>query len=126
MLEGCIAGKFANKMFEEEVFKTIKKHAFCGALIMMIPDFGFGTLFFIAVLWHMYSNICDKVGISFSDNFWKLVGLGIFVNIAIAFAIDLIFTALFFLEPFIMYFQFYMSGKLFVESLKTMDNNLTH
>lgn len=126
MFEGYIAGKFANKMFEKDVFKTIKRHAFWGALLMALPDFGFGVLFFVAVLWHMYSSICDKVGISFSDNFWKLVGLGIFVNIAIAFVIDIVFSLLFFLEPFIMYFQFYMSGKMFVESVKSLDEHLTH
>ncbi len=121
MLEGYIAGKFADKMFEKDVFRTIKNHALVGAIIMMIPDFGFGTIFFIGVLWHMYSSICNKVGISFSDNFWSLVGVGIFVNIAIALAIDIVFSFLFFLEGFIMYFQFYMSGKLFVESIKKLD-----
>ena len=121
MFEGYIAGKFANKMFEKEVFKIVKSHALWGALIMMIPDFGLGTLFFIAILWHMYSAICDKVGISFSNHFWSLVGVGIFVNIAIALVIDIVFSVLFFLEGFIMYFQFYLSGKLFVESIKKLD-----
>ena len=46
MFEGYIAGKFANKMFEKDVFKIVKKHAFWGALLMMIPDFGFGIIFF--------------------------------------------------------------------------------
>lgn len=121
MFEGFIAGKFANKMFEKDVFKTIKWHAFVGALLLMIPDFGFGTIFFIGVLWHMYSSICDKVGISFSDNFWKLVGVGFIVNIIVALVIDVVFSVLFFLEGFIMYFQFYLSGKVFVESLKKLD-----
>ena len=121
MFEGYIASKFANKMFEKDIFRIIKNHALFGAIIMMLPDFGFGTLFFVGVLWHMYSSICNKVGISFSDHFWSLVGLGIFVNILIALVIDFIFSFLFFLEGFIMYFQFYMSGKLFVESLKKLN-----
>lgn len=121
MFEGYIAGKFANKMFEKQVFQTIKSHALVGALLMMIPDFGFGTIIFIGVLWHMYSSICDKVGISFAQNFWELVGLGIVVNIVIALVIDIVFTVLFFLEGFIIYFQFYLSGKMFVESLKQLD-----
>jgi uncharacterized protein (UPF0212 family) len=121
MFEGYIASKFANKYFEKDVFKTIRLHALFGALIMMIPDFGFGTLFFIGVLWHMYSSICKKVGISFSDNFWALVGVGVVVNIIVAFAIDLVFSVLFFLVGFISYFQFYFSGKLFVESLKQLN-----
>jgi hypothetical protein len=69
----------------------------------------------------MYSSICDKVGISFAQNFWELVGLGIVVNIVIALVIDIVFTVLFFLEGFIIYFQFYLSGKMFVESLKQLD-----
>ena len=39
MLEGLISAKLADKHFEKDVFKTIKRHAFVGALIMMIPDF---------------------------------------------------------------------------------------
>ena len=121
MFEGYIASKFADKMFEKDIFRIIKNHALFGAIIMMIPDFGFGTLFFIGVLWHMYSSISNKVGISFSEHFWSLIGLGIVVNIIIALVIDIIFSFLFILEGFIMYFQFYMSGKLFVESLKKLD-----
>ena len=100
MFEGYIAGKFADKMFEEEVFQTIKKHAMVGALLMMIPDCGLGIIFFIAVLWHMYSSICDKVGISFSDHFWKLVGVGMMVNLLVVLISDIVFTVLFFLEGF--------------------------
>ena len=121
MFEGYIAGKFANKMFEKQVFQTIKIHALVGSLLMMIPDSGFGTIFFIGVLWHMYSSICDKVDISFAQHVWKLVGLGVVVNIAVALIIDVLFTVLFFIEGFIVYFQFYLSGKLFVESLKQLD-----
>ncbi len=54
MFEGFIASKFADKMFEKDIFRIIRNHAIFGALIMMIPDLGFGTLFFIGVLWHMY------------------------------------------------------------------------
>ena len=121
MFEGYIAGKFADKMFEKNVFKTIKNHALCAALLLSIPDFGFGAIIYAIILWHMYSSVCDKVGVSFSEHFWSLVGLGIFVNIAIALVIDIVFSFLFFLEGFFIYFQFYMSGKMFVESLKKLD-----
>ena len=46
--------------------------------------------------------------------------MGFFVNIAIALAVDTILTIVCFLEPFWMYMQFYLSGKLFVESIKKM------
>lgn len=103
MFEGFIASKFANKLFEKDIYRIVRNHALFGALIMMFPDLGLGTLVFIGVLWHMYSSICNKVGISFSDHFWSLVGIGFFVNIVIALVIDVIFSFLFFLEGFIIY-----------------------
>lgn len=120
MFEGYIAAKFADRYFEEDVFKIVKNHALVGSLLMMIPDFGFGIVFYVLVLWHMYSSICDKVGISFSDNFFKLVGCGIVVNIVVALIMDLVLSFIFFLEPFWMYMQFYLSGKFFVEGIKAM------
>lgn len=118
MFEGIIAAKFANKYFEKEVFKIIKRHAFWGSLLMALPDFGFGVVIFIAVLWSMYGKVAEKVGVSFSENKGKLIGVGVVVNIVVAFALDLLLTALPFVLPFILYFQLYLSGKLFVESLK--------
>lgn len=120
MLEGAVSGYLAGKIFpEKDLFKIVKRHAFWGALIMMLPDFGFGTIFFVIILWRMYTRLADKVGVSFLDNFWKLVGFGLLVNIIVAFAIDLLMTALFFLEGFIIYFQFYFSGKMFINVLKS-------
>lgn len=118
MFEGIIAAKLAHKGFQEDVFKVIKRHATWGAILMMLPDFGFGGIIFIYVLWHMYGALCEKVGISFSENRSKLIGIGFAVNIAVAFILDIFLTAFFFIEPFILYFQFYLSGKFFVESLK--------
>lgn len=120
MFEGYIAGKFANKMFEKEVFKIVKRHAFWGSLIMALPTFGLGIFFYISILWRMYSKIADKVGVSFADNLTKLIGVGIIVNLIVAFAIDLVMSFIPFLEPFMMYLQFYSSGKLFIESLKKL------
>lgn len=120
MFEGLIAAKFADKYFEKDVFKTIKTHATVGALLMMLPDFGFGVVFFIGVLWHMYSSVAEKCGVSFSDNFGKLVGVGFVINIIVALILDVALTAFFFIEPFLLYLQFYLSGKFFVESLKKL------
>lgn len=118
MFEGTISAKLADKYFEKDIFKIVKRHAAVGALLMMLPDFGFGGFIFIAVLWRMYSKISDKVGISFSDNMGKLIGVGAIVNIIVAFILDFALSVLFFIEPFIVYAQFYLSGKFFVESLK--------
>ena len=60
MFEGIIAAKFADKYFEKDVFKVIKRRAALGSLLMMLPDFGFGGFIFIAVLWSMYSKISEK------------------------------------------------------------------
>jgi hypothetical protein len=59
--------------------------------------------------------------VSFVDNFWSLAGVGMFVNIAVAFIIDLVLSIFFFLVGFAIYLQFYLSGKFFVESLKKLD-----
>lgn len=120
MFEGLIAAKLANKMFEKNVFKIVKSHAFWGCLLMSLPDFGFGIVFFVAILWHMYSKIAAKCGLSFAQNFWQLTGVGIFVNIFIAFVLDAVLSAFFFFAPFVFYAQFYLSGKLFIETLRKM------
>ncbi|MBD5403162.1 hypothetical protein HDR58_10280 [bacterium] len=120
MFEGTIAAKFANKYFEKDVFKIVRRHALVASLLMMLPDFGLGGLFYIVCLWRMYSKVAEKVGISFSNNKGKLIGVGFIVNIAAAFILDIIFTPLFFLEGFIVYAQFYLSGKLYVENIKKL------
>lgn len=120
MNESELAAKLAEPFFEKDVLKIVKQHALWGSLLMAIPDFGFGIVIYCAILWHMYYSICGKVGISFSQNAFKLVGFGIVVNILVALAMDIVLTAVFFLEPLWMYFQFYLSGKLFVEAIKKL------
>lgn len=123
MFQSFISSKIAGKVYnDDDLLKIVKRHAFFGSLVMMIPDCGLGTIAFVIILWRMYSKICERIGMSFSSNFWKLVGVGFFVNIAVALAVDILLTALFFLEPFIMYLQFYFSGKLFIESAKKIKN----
>ena len=119
MFEGYIAEKLANKMFEKEVFKIIKRHAAAGAIVMMLPLLGLDWIIYCVVLWHMYYAICEKLDteLNFSN-----IAIGFFVNIIIAIILDLIFTFLPFLTAFIVYAQFYLSGKAFVESLKAKSN----
>jgi len=118
MFEGYVAGKLANKMFENEVYRIVKRHAFFGALLMMVPDSGLGIIVYVIVLWHMYSKIAKKIGVDFKSNVFQILGVGIVVNIGVALLIDIFMTVLWFLEGFVIYFQFYVSGKLFIESLK--------
>ena len=117
MFEGYIAGKLANKMFEKDVFKIVKNHAFWGALIMSLPLFGFDWLIFCYVLWHMYYAICRKVGVKLHIG---NVIVGIIVNIIVAIVLDIILTIIPLLIGFIVYAQFYFSGKAYIETLKQM------
>lgn len=119
MFEGYIAGKLANRMYEHDVFKIVKKHAFWGALIMILPLFGLDWLIYCYILWHMYYAICQKVGVSL--NFGNVI-VGFIVNIIVAIVLDAILTFIPFLIGFIVYAQFYFSGKAYIETLKKMKN----
>ena len=127
MFEGTISAKLADKFFEKSIFKIIKRRATIAALLLAIPDFGFGGVIYVFLLWNMYTKISDKIGISFSENKGKLIGVGFIVNILVAFVLDFAMTALFFIQPFLVYMQFYFSGKMFVETIKELDsaNQLT-
>ena len=67
----------------------------------------------------MYYAICKKVGTSL--NFSNLI-VGFIVNIIVAVVLDAIFTFIPFLIGFIVYAQFYFSGKAYIETLKKMKN----
>lgn len=116
MFEGLIAGKLANRMFEKDVFKIVKKHALWGALVMILPLFGFDWLVFCFVLWHMYYAICEKVGTKL--NLGNII-VGLVVNVVVAIVLDIILTFIPFLIGFVVYAQFYFSGKAFIETLKS-------
>lgn len=118
MFEGLIASKLANKMFEKDLYKIVKRHAFWGALVMLLPLFGLDWLVFVFVLWHMYNAICEALGTTLK---FSTIAVGFIVNIVVAIALDIIFTFIPFLIGFIVYAQFYFSGKAYIESLKRLD-----
>lgn len=115
MLEGFIANKLADKMFEKDVFKIIKKHALIGAIVMMFPLFGLDWIVYCFVLWHMYSAICNKLGTKLDIS---NIIIGFVVNIVVALILDIVLTFIPFLISFIVYAQFYLSGKAYIETLK--------
>ena len=80
MLQGYIANKWGNKMFEDDMAKIVKKHAFWGAVIMALPTFGFGLVVYCLILWHMYSALCEKCNTKLRIS---TVIVGIIVNFAI-------------------------------------------
>lgn len=120
MFEGYIASKFADKYFEEDIFKIIKRHAIVVAILSWIPDLG---IIYAVGLWRMYVKIANKCGISFMENFGKLAGVGMIVNIVVYIAYDTALTIFPFFTPILAYIQFYLSGKLYVESIKKLPIN---
>lgn len=117
MFEGLIANKLAGKMMEEDLYKIVKRHAFWGALVMILPLFGFDWIVFCAILWRMYNKICEHVGTTLK---FSTIAAGFIVNILVAIVLDLILTFIPILIGFIVYAQFYFSGKAYIETLKRM------
>ena len=119
MIEGFIAKKWGDKMFEKDIAKVVRSHARWAAIIVALPMFGFEMIFFVWILWHMYSKLCRKAGtvLTFGN-----IALGFVVNFVIAFDADALLT---FIPVFgwlttaaIVYLQFYFSGKAFIETLR--------
>ena len=117
MFEGLIANKLAGKMMEEDLYKIVKRHAFWGALVMILPLFGLDWIVFCAILWRMYNKICLHVGTTLK---FSTIAVGFIVNILVAIVLDLILTVFPILIGFIVYAQFYFSGKAYIETLKRM------
>ena len=109
--------KWGDKMFEEDLAKVVRKHA----IVMAIPLFGLGIFFFIYILWHMYSVLCEKCGTTLKIS---TVIVGIIVNVIIAITVNLLLMLLpvvgWLGTGFIVYVQFYLSGKAFIESLRNL------
>ena len=113
--------KWGDKMFEEDLAKVVRKHSFYAAIVMAIPLFGLGIFFFIYNLWHMYSVLCEKCGTTLKIS---TVIVGIIVNVIIAITVNLLLMLLpvvgWLGTGFIVYVQFYLSGKAFIESLRNL------
>ena len=113
--------KWGDKMFEEDLAKVVRKHSFYAAIVMAIPLFGLGIFFFIYILWHMYSVLCAKCGTTLKIS---TVIVGIIVNVIIAITVNLLLMLLpvvgWLGTGFIVYVQFYLSGKAFIESLRNL------
>ena len=113
--------KWGDKMFEEDLAKVVRKHSFYAAIVMAIPLFGLGIFFFIYILWDMYSVLCEKCGTTLKIS---TVIVGIIVNVIIAITVNLLLMLLpvvgWLGTGFIVYVQFYLSGKAFIESLRNL------
>ncbi len=112
-------------MFEKDIAKVVKRRAFWGALIMALPLFGVEWIVFIIILWNMYSTLCEKVGTTLK---FGTIAVGLIVNIIVGIVIDALFTLIPILgwlgTGFVVYLQFYLSGKSYIETLrKAYPNN---
>ena len=87
MLQGYIAKKWGDKMFEEDMAKIVRKHAFWAAIIMTIPTFGFGLILYCYILWHMYYALCERCGTELKIS---TVIAGIIVNLIIAAVVNFV------------------------------------
>lgn len=124
MFQGYIANRWGDKMFEAEIAKVVKRRAFWSALIVALPLLGIEWVIFTIILWSMYSTLCKKTGTKLRLG---TIVLGIVVNVVVIIVIDIVFSFLPVLgwlgTGFLVYLQFYLSGKLYIETLRKTSNN---
>lgn len=118
MLQNQLAN-IGDKMFDDDTAKIVRNHALIGSIVMALPLFGLDWIIFVVILWHMYSSLCERANRKL--DFGNII-IGLIVNLAIAIVIDLVLTFIpvigWFGTAFIVYLQFYLSGKSFVETIK--------
>lgn len=120
MIDKYLVQTWGNKMFEKEIAKIVSRHATLAAFVAFLPMLGFELLLYIGVLWHMYSALCKKADTQL--HFGNII-VGFVVNIVVAIIVDLAFS---FIPIFgwltsgaIIYIQFYLSGKGYIETLRS-------
>lgn len=105
-------------MFDKDTAKIVREHAAAGAFIMAIPGFGIDWLIYIIILWDMYADLSKRAGkkCSFIS--------GVISNIVVGIGLDLLLS---FIPVFgwlttgaIVFLQFYLSGKAYIQTLKKM------
>lgn len=109
-----------DKMFDKDTASIVRSHAFWGAVIMALPLFGLDWIIYCGILWHMYSNLCERAHKKLDIG---NIITGVIVNIVIAIVIDALLSFIPVIgwlgTAFIVYMQFYFSGKSYVETLKS-------
>jgi len=118
MLQNQLAN-MGDKMFDHDTAAIVRSHALWGAIVMALPLFGLDWIAFCCILWHMYSKLCERAHKKLDTG---NVIVGIIVNIVIAVVLDLLLTFVPVIgwlgTAFIVYLQFYLSGKSFIETIK--------
>lgn len=113
-----------DQMFDKDTASIVRKHAFTGAILMMLPVPFIDSIGFIITLWRMYSALCKRANTTLK---FKEICLGFIVNVLIAWCLDLVLEPILFLGwigiAIIVYLQFYFSGKAYIETLKKIYQN---
>jgi len=119
--QGYVFKKVGDKMFDQDTAKIVKKHAFWGALILSLPLQVFDMIVFIIILWHMYSKLCERANTTL--HIGNII-VGLIINIIIAVVIDWLLFAIPVIgwlgTGFVVYLQFYLSGKGYISTLKNV------
>ena len=126
-----VAGQFvkatlksaANQLLSDQVAKTVKRHAWCASLVMILPTFGLDSLFFIGVLWHMYTRICDLVNIPFWQNFVSTCLIAIIVNLVFVFMASLFLSFIPLGDSLLAFVQIMLSGIAYLKALTIKYNS---
>lgn len=126
-----VAGQFvkatlksaANQLLSDQVAKTVKRHAWCASLVMILPTFGLDSLLFIGVLWHMYTRICDLVNIPFWQNFVSTCLIAIIVNLVFAFVASLFLSFIPLGDSLLAFVQIMLSGIAYLKALTIKYNS---
>ncbi len=109
----------ADKMFDKDTAKIVRQHATIGSIVMALPLMGFDLLLFMFILWDMYSDLCKRARKKLQ---FGTIILGIIVNLVVGGAIDFLLTLIPIIgwlgTGFLVYLQFYSSGKSFITALK--------
>ena len=120
-MKGTIAEYAMGGMFpEKQLLDIVKSHAKWGAIAIAIPFLPVvDSILYAIVLWHMYSKLSDTVNQSLH------IGLGVLVNIIVTIGICFVDEALdwipvigWLISAFVVYIQFYFSGKAYIEALR--------
>lgn len=118
MLQNQLAN-LGDKMFDNDTAKIVRKHSFWGAVVLSIPIPVLELIPFVIILWHMYYKLSERANQSL--DFGNII-VGVLVNIGVAlvlgFLIGLIPVVGWLGHAFTTYLQFYLSGKLYLETIK--------
>lgn len=113
--------KWGDKLFEDDILKIVKKHALYASIVMFLPLLGVDSIIFAVILWHMYYSLSKKCNIPFE---LKSIIVGAIINVVLATIVDFALMLLPFVGNFgtgvFVYFQFYLSGKGYIETLRKL------